>query len=250
MTDIGSLLKEAREASGKSLEDVFGETRIRVEHMRLLESNDFEFLPETYVKSYLKNYGNALGLNGTELVQKWKANKQQKRNEEAAEEQAEEEVIRVKQPVYQEEAPRRQTLEWVLGFGIVILIVTLFLAYGAHKRIVSQLTPVAYESRINPEVSSLADVNVIQPEASAVDALQLEIRARKDIWVQISVDNSDLTEYKLASQQSLVWKAANKFELRFGRMNTAGGEETRELLEGDEELSMTIAKRESAKNQD
>lgn len=253
MTDIGSMLKEAREASGKSLEEVFDETRIRVEHMQLLESNDFGFLPETYVKSYLKSYGNALGLDGTELVQKWKDNKQKQERVREAEERAEEEVIRVKQTVYREEPPRRQTLEWVLGFGVVILIAALFLAYSAHKDIMSTLTPVAYESKINPDISSLAEVNVTQPdqgtEASAIDAIELEVKAREDIWVQIRVDDSELTEHKLASQQSLVWKAANKFELRFGKMNTRGNEDTREPLASDEALSMTIAKPQSAKNQ-
>ena len=67
MENIGSKLRKNRKEQGKTLEEINEQTKISLEHLNLLEKNDYLFLPETYVKSFIKNYAITLGLNGDEF---------------------------------------------------------------------------------------------------------------------------------------------------------------------------------------
>lgn len=63
-SDIGSLLREARNASGWSLEDVAHRTRIPVKALHYLEANDYSQFPSrTYAKSFLSQYARYLGVD-------------------------------------------------------------------------------------------------------------------------------------------------------------------------------------------
>lgn len=71
MENLGEKLKQKRISLNKSHEQIHEQTRITVEHLEYLESNDFTFLPETYVKSYLKSYATALGLDADEILNEY-----------------------------------------------------------------------------------------------------------------------------------------------------------------------------------
>lgn len=78
MKEIGVILKAAREEKGLSLDEVQMVTKIRYKHLVALEAGDFDQLPgEVYVKGFLVNFANAVGLNGEEILQKYYALKDQ-----------------------------------------------------------------------------------------------------------------------------------------------------------------------------
>lgn len=65
----GSLLKEAREARGLSLEEVAAATRVRVPYLEALEQDDVHRLPAAvYARGYLRAYANLLELQPEPLV--------------------------------------------------------------------------------------------------------------------------------------------------------------------------------------
>jgi len=65
---IGEMLKTAREARNLTIEQVHRETRISVQAIRALEGDDFGAFPsETYLKGFLRTYGDFLGLDGAKL---------------------------------------------------------------------------------------------------------------------------------------------------------------------------------------
>ncbi len=70
MEIIGNLLYTERKKKGLEIEDVEQATGIRRAYLNALEQGQYEVLPgEVYVKGFLRNYGNYLGLDGTHLVQ-------------------------------------------------------------------------------------------------------------------------------------------------------------------------------------
>lgn len=65
MFDIGSSLRAARERQGLDFEELERRTKIRAKYLRFLEEERFDQLPApTYVKGFLRAYGEALGLDG------------------------------------------------------------------------------------------------------------------------------------------------------------------------------------------
>jgi cytoskeletal protein RodZ len=65
---IGEILRAAREDKKLTVEQVNRETRISVQTIRSLERDDFGGFPsETYLKGFLRNYADFLGLDGNTL---------------------------------------------------------------------------------------------------------------------------------------------------------------------------------------
>lgn len=72
--DIGSVLKAAREDKGLSLEDAATTLRIRSDHLRALEEDDFDRLPgSVYAIGFIRTYATHLGLNAAELITRYKS---------------------------------------------------------------------------------------------------------------------------------------------------------------------------------
>jgi cytoskeleton protein RodZ len=73
MPDIGSTLREARMRARIDISEIESETKIRAKYLRALENEEWDLLPgPTYVKSFLRTYADALGLDGKLLIEEYK----------------------------------------------------------------------------------------------------------------------------------------------------------------------------------
>jgi cytoskeleton protein RodZ len=73
MPDIGSTLREARMHARIDISEIETETKIRAKYLRALENEEWDLLPgPTYVKSFLRTYADALGLDGKLLIEEYK----------------------------------------------------------------------------------------------------------------------------------------------------------------------------------
>ena len=69
LREVGQALKEAREAQGRTQEEISEATRISLRHLRAIEEGDEKELPEVfYVRSFLKKYADAVGLSASEVA--------------------------------------------------------------------------------------------------------------------------------------------------------------------------------------
>jgi cytoskeleton protein RodZ len=74
MAEIGAALREARTRARIEIAQMEAQTKIRAKYLRALENEEWELLPgPTYVKSFLKTYGDMLGLDGRGLVAQYKS---------------------------------------------------------------------------------------------------------------------------------------------------------------------------------
>lgn len=118
MADIASQLRAARTEAGLDIATVESAIKIRAKYLRALESGDWAALPEeTSAKSFLRTYGDFLGLDGRALVETFKAGQ-----------------VSVGDPAsYAPSAPygadrsRRGWRTWLVVALVLILIVGLFL---------------------------------------------------------------------------------------------------------------------------
>lgn len=73
MTDIGSTLREARMRARIDMTEVEARTKIRPKYLRAIENEEWDLLPgPVYVKSFLRTYGDFLGLDSRLLVDEYK----------------------------------------------------------------------------------------------------------------------------------------------------------------------------------
>jgi cytoskeleton protein RodZ len=73
MTDIGSTLREARMRARIDMTEVEARTKIRAKYLRAIENEEWDLLPgPVYVKSFLRTYGDYLGLDSRMLVDEYK----------------------------------------------------------------------------------------------------------------------------------------------------------------------------------
>ena len=69
LADLGNQLKERRQQQGITLEEVANRTRIQPRLLRAIEAGQRNELPEAvYVHGFIRQYANAIGLNGVELA--------------------------------------------------------------------------------------------------------------------------------------------------------------------------------------
>jgi len=73
MADIGSTLREARMRARIDISEVEAHTKIRAKYLRAMENEEWDLLPgPIYVKSFLRTYGDYLGLDSRLLVDDFK----------------------------------------------------------------------------------------------------------------------------------------------------------------------------------
>ncbi|QHJ72430.1 DUF4115 domain-containing protein [Planococcus halotolerans] len=74
MNEMGTRLKEARIAKGYSLEDLQDVTKIQKRYLAGIEEGNYSMMPgQFYVRAFIKQYADAVGLNADELLEQHKA---------------------------------------------------------------------------------------------------------------------------------------------------------------------------------
>ncbi|MEA2354843.1 MAG: cytoskeleton protein RodZ, partial [Solirubrobacteraceae bacterium] len=73
MPEIGAMLREARMRAHIDISEIESETKIRAKYLRALENEEWNLLPgPTFVKSFLRTYAEALGLDAKLIVEEFK----------------------------------------------------------------------------------------------------------------------------------------------------------------------------------
>lgn len=73
MADIGATLRETRMRERIDVSEIEAKTKIRARYLRALENEEWDLLPgPTFVRSFLRTYAQALGLDGKALVEEYR----------------------------------------------------------------------------------------------------------------------------------------------------------------------------------
>lgn len=215
MEDIGRILREAREQLNKSHEEIHDQTKISSAHLQLLEANNFTFLPETYIKAFLKTYAKALGLDEKDILNKYLENQREKRR-------AEEELNEVSSQDSAAPIPTNYNLEWSLGFGAIILIFGLIFVYAKYKsQNYGEPIPIVKGTLVE-EVKDEESPESHRPQDKYEDnvssPLELEITAIEKVGLRLAIDNNKVNEYTLSPGNKLIWIAEKRFEMFVGNV--------------------------------
>jgi cytoskeleton protein RodZ len=73
MAEIGATLREARIRAKIDINEVETRTKIRAKYLRAIENEEWDLLPgDVYAKSFLRTYGDFLGLDSRQLIDDFK----------------------------------------------------------------------------------------------------------------------------------------------------------------------------------
>lgn len=73
MNDVGKLLRETREARGVTLQEVSEATNIRTRYLEAIERGEYDIIPaDVYTRGFIRSYADFLGLDGPELVARYR----------------------------------------------------------------------------------------------------------------------------------------------------------------------------------
>lgn len=242
---IASELKEAREKAGLSPEQIARIIKIDLKFLHLLEKGDFTFLPELYVKAFLRDYAKAVDIDEETIMKKFKLAKSGKSPEEAETEaaamrhpdaqhkesvSASEEKKIVKKVLIDDRVSATidpnevRKVNFFEEYRLYLLAGLLFLIIGTgiyfvffhssdNEIIVEEpVEDIIAKSKNRYKETATGDVSTV----AAGDSLILRITASDSSWVQILIDNTLRYEYFLLPQQSIIQKAQSTFDLTIG----------------------------------
>lgn len=227
MDGIAAELRNAREALGLSLADVADTTLINVRFLEELDAGRCDFLPQTYVRAFLREYAATVGLSPEDILRRYEAARSA-----AADAPAPEAGALPAQAVAPAPAlspgPRPEGLQitprvarWaLLGAGLVAGGVILWNALSRDTGPAVREIPF---DEVRAEHERAAGDTAAPPAPAGLrDSLTLTAAALDSVWLQIRVDEGPVRTLILRRGSRMSWRAADRFTLTLGN---AGGAE-------------------------
>ncbi len=245
-------LKRAREEAGITLERVAAKTRIDKKFLEAIERGDIDFLPELYVKAFIKQYAKVLGLDEEETLQDFLIAKEGKQIPTKEEKEAEAEkseglsdIIGKDEEESSREEDKPKTLSYtdesalkkeiaddrkkhnpvMVGGGILLglLVIILFYVLVIEKsdEIIVEEKP--YEEVLKQTNQRQVDAtnNMVSEENLTAGSNELSLtitntNSNDSAWVLIVTDDISKQDFILLPKASKTVEAKNNFQFTLG----------------------------------
>lgn len=219
LKELGSRLRQLRKEQSISLEDVAAKTRIQPRLLKAIEEGRREELPEAiYIKGFIKQFAEALGLDGAEFAEPFPTRQ----------------ILRAMSPSWYHlpAAPLRPIHLYFLYVCLVIGSVNglSYLMHRSSQEINSiqnnNQSTVLPPNTSNPsQVNSLEKLGPIAPEALNKDSrfakpVRVGVTIKSSSWVRVVADGKTMFEGELPRGSQLTWVADEQLTLK---ANNAGG---------------------------
>ncbi len=254
-------LKVKREQKGIPIEQLAAKSRIDIKYLRAMEDGNFSFLPEIYVKAFIKDYAKMIGLEPEIVLKKFEAAQKgmafddnggtvKGKNETNQNDDKE-----VKKPAaktgsthsYIEpgvsgtpaSAPLKSnnnliTIGIVAAAIVIIFSLVYFLFLKNGNEIIVEEKPfnqVVQENQKRYEKKAPAVTNQNESVAASTDSLQLLIKTSDTCWVRIFLDDNKVDEFTFFPNSQKLLKAGKFFKLIIGNSGVIQFELNNKLLE-------------------
>jgi cytoskeletal protein RodZ len=248
--------KEKREELGISLEEISDRTKITLHFLQAIEDGNFDILPETYVRLFLRSYAREIKVDPDEAVKNFEAfvGKTIEASPEdeapAAPEKPKKEEAQPVQPSgpTRISAPVKPNTNWkrsvllIVLFGFILWAIKSYVGSDARQQPANQ--PVTVEMPAEPDTvaatgdttsASISDERVAEseligetqqavPSPEEDNPITLEFDAVGRTWVRIVRDTLSPEEYIFLPQDTRTFEATERILLRVG--NSAGAQIT------------------------
>ncbi|ATH91484.1 DUF4115 domain-containing protein [Bacillus glycinifermentans] len=198
VTELGNRLKEAREEKGMSLDDLQAATKIQKRYLTALEEGNYDVIPgKFYVRAFIKQYAEAVGLNSEELFEEFKKDIPDSYNDEVSDK-----LSSIK-PQRELPAPASKALELLptllVSAGVIVVIAIIYVIVQA---VMGGGNENSAEQTKTEETESKYDVSKDSP-------LKNENQKNADNEKSGAEDKKDDDAQKTADKKELSIKAVN-----------------------------------------
>src|ERR1035437_10065020 len=241
-------LKAARVRAGISLQQLANRTRIDLKFLEYIEDGNFSFLPELYVKAFLKEYIRFVGLDEKLMFKKYEVYKLGKEYVEPPQETLIDKIKELKENRFEKEkenlyskpvpsytSPPAEPNNFLNTFfmdkknmflisavaGLLVLFLAVYFLF--IKKSPDIIVEKPYDELVNeskeryienePDKSS-ADSTAINSIKS--DSLRLQITANDTCWVKVLMDDSKKEKFNLYPNNHILLSAVSNFKITFG----------------------------------
>jgi transcriptional regulator with XRE-family HTH domain len=215
MPEIGATLREARMRQRIDISQIEAQTKIRAKYLRALENEEWDLLPgPTFVKSFLRTYAEALGLDARAIVEEYKL-----RHERLSEH----ELLPIAPPGRQERRRRgppsgigRDVLVALLVVGLVALLIVL-----GNNSSNGNKTPVATTTTTGGKATPARTKRKTSPRAAAGTVARLRLVPKGQVWVclQAAGGRTLIKGRIIGPTDSLPVYRSKEFRMTFGNGN-------------------------------
>jgi cytoskeletal protein RodZ len=215
---IGEILRSEREKKGLSVKEIEIATSIRTVYITAIEEGNYDIIPgEVYLKGFIRNYANFLGLDGQQIVDLYR----QSQNPTTVAE----EMNKMDAPLKEKPMKKPNTThssKW-LAIGAVAICV----AGGAWwlqnsssssqepkiDKQMQQPSPVIPNQGIKEQVA-------IPPTPASIKPVVIIAKYTDQCWTSVTADNKIIYEGTPQAGETLTWEAEKNITIKAGN---AGG---------------------------
>jgi hypothetical protein len=185
MPEIGATLREARMRERLDVSEIEAQTKIRAKYLRALENEEWSLLPgPTFVKSFLRTYAQALGLDGRALVEEYRLH-HERPNDPAFD------PIASTPPRTRQRPPRSgPSTAYMVSVGVVglviVLLIVLLATSGSSPNKATGTSSAAKSTTTKPRRHAAA---APAPPASTQPLVALSLKPTAELYVCLIGDN-------------------------------------------------------------
>jgi len=242
LTKFADELKSARLKKGISLQQMAAKTRIDLKFLEAIDNGNFGFLPELYVKAFIKQYAKVVDLDEQETINRYEEAKTGRLIEKDDSKSLLEKKIEIEKPIIEtkleepvkkfnddnakkmtEKPQDKKKMFRLLAYasGIVVLAVIIFIAFfNRSSNIIVEEKP--YE-KVLEETKDRYVVPEKKEEAininASTDSLILQIAnvdSLDSAWVMVIYDDIRKEDFLLYPQRTKTVTALDNFKLTMG----------------------------------
>lgn len=242
LTELGSRLKEARLSKGYSLDDLQDITKIQKRYLVGIEEGNYSIMPGSfYVRAFIKQYAEAVGLNADEILEQYKQEiPLQQTSEDVAQSISQTTTTRRRLSRTPSNKMMENMPKVIVALFIIVIIVAIWFLYqqkvsnipeDAEEENVSQ---VEYEQQPTPiedgaETEEAAEGTELTDEGTAADELAEEEPIEEEVTPSISEgeiqSDGETTIYQLSGTDTLNIRIEVSGETWVGIRNEQGAEQ-------------------------
>ncbi len=223
MPKVGSKLRETRETKNLTLKDVEQATNIRKKYLDALESGEYRILPgEVYVKGFIRNYSEYLGLDPEEILLAYKCEETEEQLPETIENSKPKQAVNTKNVGSFKEKIHKEKRKNHILYVIVIVMLLVGIYWGLDvfttkettNNNVSQNNTAVLEKKNEPiQTGKPSKENNLTKKN---ESLSLEVQASRRCWVFVLADGKKIYEGILEKDEKTVWQAKEKLTVKLG----------------------------------
>ena len=236
-------LRKARLKKGATLQQIAAKSRIDLKFLEAIDNGNFGFLPDLYVKAFIKQYAKAIDLDENDTIKKYEESLEGKFVEEDEPKSLLEQKVELSTPQQQSETDKpipiydgsessqkppvksrdlNKTLRILIyaSGSVLALLIVFFVFFNRSSKIVIKEPPyekILEEAKDRYEIKG-ENVDTVTTQLST-DSLFLQFTNADSLdsaWVMVIYDNLVKEDFLLYPRNSKTVKASNKFDFTLG----------------------------------